>query len=140
MKMNLPGLLAFWFLTLFTGFAHGQAAPPSSQIGSSRAGVVTELAFRAELHRLVPQALTVEEGTYRLRILTGMYVVPLEFRVHNAPSLEAATATNQVANAQTSNLNQVKLQFGLQPGQYVLTVTGHPELTAVLTVTPKKGK
>lgn len=133
MKIIFGGVLVVFLSALITGSTYGQSA-------TTNGAALTELSFRAELHRLVPQAITVEEGTYRLRVFSGIYVVPLEFRVHNSPSLAAATAANQVGNASTRNLNQVKKQSDLHPGQYILTVTGHPELTAVLTVTPRKGK
>ena len=133
MKFQVPVLVMFG-LTCVAPRAFGQKKQtPIASVAPS-----AEIEFRVELHRLVPSSVSVVEGSYRIRIINGVYTAPLDYALHEGNSPAAVTASSKVAGADAIKTTRAHLEGTLHPGPYVLVIAGHPDLYATITVTPQE--
>jgi hypothetical protein len=89
--------------------------------------------FNIELHRLVPDQLSIPEGKYLIRVSKGVVTSDI--------TLELRDGASQALQSQASAKHGSALAYlpvSLHPGKYALSVPGMPKWSCNLMVTPAK--
>lgn len=94
--------------------------------------LVRTLPFRLYLNEVFPQAVTVEEGWYAIRLINGVSTEALNLTLDDEQSRTVA------AKAVASRVGRSELVVHLTPGKRVLGIAGHPKWRAEITITARK--
>jgi hypothetical protein len=124
-----------WSILLLLSFSPmwaGEPSLPANAVNGTRLVNTKRIDIELDLKRMIPAEMTVEEGTYEIRLINTAYVTNLSMQLDDQ-SNGKHIGSREISAKSVKN----RPIFDLKPGRHVLSIAGHPELTAVINVTKK---